>query len=103
MAESRIYLNVPFAEKDAAKALGARWDADNKKWYAPANIDITLFSQWHTETSLMETNAAAKRMSETKATATKSGFLANTPDKAMMTYPADKNFVAYDGDEPPWD
>ena len=33
---SRIYLNVPFAEKDAAKALGARWDAKARKWYVPS-------------------------------------------------------------------
>ncbi len=103
MPESRIYLNVPFAEKDAAKALGARWDADNKKWYVPSNKDVTLFAQWHAETSLLETNVAAKSMSGPKEISAKSGLLANTPDKAMMTYPADKNFVAYDGDESPWD
>jgi hypothetical protein len=28
-----LYLNVPFAEKDEAKALGAWWDAGKKKWY----------------------------------------------------------------------
>lgn len=27
---SRIDLNVPFAEKDEAKRLGARWDANRK-------------------------------------------------------------------------
>jgi ribonuclease HI len=30
---SKIFLNVPFAEKDVAKDLGARWDASKKKWY----------------------------------------------------------------------
>jgi ribonuclease HI len=29
----KIYLNVPYAEKDKAKADGARWDANAKKWY----------------------------------------------------------------------
>ena len=32
-AIEKIYLNVPFPEKDKAKALGARWDANAKKWY----------------------------------------------------------------------
>lgn len=30
---SKIYLDVPFAKKDEAKALGALWDPANKKWY----------------------------------------------------------------------
>jgi ribonuclease HI len=29
----KIYLNVSFQEKDAAKAKGARWDPSKKKWY----------------------------------------------------------------------
>jgi len=29
----KVYLNVPFARKDEAKALGAMWDAGKKKWY----------------------------------------------------------------------
>lgn len=29
----KIYLNVPFAEKDLAKKLGAKWDGSLKKWY----------------------------------------------------------------------
>jgi hypothetical protein len=29
----RINLLTPFAEKDAVKALGARWDAAKKCWY----------------------------------------------------------------------
>lgn len=42
----RVYLNVEIAEKDAAKMLGARWDADLKKWYAPPGIDVSLFEKW---------------------------------------------------------
>ena len=30
---SRIYLLVPFAQKDEAKELGAKWDATKKKWF----------------------------------------------------------------------
>lgn len=45
-ASSKVYLKVPFAEKDEAKALGARWDAAKKKWYAPPGTDATLFERW---------------------------------------------------------
>lgn len=31
----RAWLDVPYAEKDAAKAHGARWDPDVRRWYDP--------------------------------------------------------------------
>ena len=36
----RIYANVPFKEKEEAKSLGAKWDAERKQWYF--NYDISL-------------------------------------------------------------
>jgi len=41
-----LFLNVPFSQKDEAKALGARWNADKKKWYVPDGLDATPFSRW---------------------------------------------------------
>ncbi|QCU90131.1 exodeoxyribonuclease VII large subunit [Thiomicrorhabdus sediminis] len=43
-----IFLDVPFREKDAAKSLGARWDAVSKRWYIPESFDgdMQLFSKW---------------------------------------------------------
>lgn len=35
--KEKIYLNVSFQEKDKAKADGARWDANAKKWYIYSN------------------------------------------------------------------
>ena len=43
----RFDLKVPFAEKDAAKALGARWDAANKLWYVMDKADMAPFAKWH--------------------------------------------------------
>ncbi len=43
------YLNVPFAEKDNAKKLGAKWDATKRKWYVPYGLDANLFSQWRAD------------------------------------------------------
>lgn len=37
---SATYLNVPYAEKDGAKALGAKWDKFKKKWYLPAGKEM---------------------------------------------------------------
>lgn len=40
------FLNVPFEDKDRAKALGAHWDAGKKRWYVPAGIDLGPFKAW---------------------------------------------------------
>ncbi len=45
---SRAYLQVPFEEKDSAKAKGARWDKIRKLWYAEAGWDLApLIEQWN--------------------------------------------------------
>lgn len=31
--ENKIFLDIPFAQKDKAKALGATWDSNEKKWF----------------------------------------------------------------------
>lgn len=42
----RVYLNVPFAEKDLVKSLGAKWDSDTGCWYVAAGSDPTPFVHW---------------------------------------------------------
>lgn len=41
----RTNLSVPFAEKDEAKALGARWDPVRKCWYVQ-DKDLAPFERW---------------------------------------------------------
>lgn len=43
---ARIFLKVPFAEKDQAKALGARWDGERRSWYVPEGVSSSAFTQW---------------------------------------------------------
>ena len=43
--QPRAYLNVPYAEKDEAKTLGARWDNVKRQWYAP-NAESALLERW---------------------------------------------------------
>lgn len=45
-SEIGTYLDVPFAEKDEVKALGARFDTTQKMWYVPKGKDITAFAKW---------------------------------------------------------
>lgn len=42
----KIYLKVPFREKDDAKSLGARFDWDAKLWYVHQGTDLNLFARW---------------------------------------------------------
>lgn len=42
----RFNLKTPFAEKDAVKALGGRWDAARKIWYVTDVPDLTPFMRW---------------------------------------------------------
>jgi len=44
--EVRIYLDVPYAEKDDAKRNGARWDFNLKRWYVTELEDITELEKW---------------------------------------------------------
>lgn len=43
-----IRLNVPYAEKNDAKKLGARWNKEQKFWYVPDNVDFHPFKSWIT-------------------------------------------------------
>lgn len=41
-SKNKTYLNVPFSEKDIAKAAGAFWDADKKKWFVGGDVPESL-------------------------------------------------------------
>ena len=43
---ARVDLDVPFAEKEEAKSLGARWDPGRKTWYVPASLSPQPFERW---------------------------------------------------------
>lgn len=47
--EAILFLDVPFAEKDSVKRLGAKWDGVMRKWYIPHGMDVHQFSRWCTE------------------------------------------------------
>jgi hypothetical protein len=40
------YLDVPYKDKDEAKKLGARWDAERKAWFVPDSINTVAFLRW---------------------------------------------------------
>lgn len=46
VATEKTFLAVPFADKDDAKTLGARWDKEAKSWYAPEGTDLAPLQRW---------------------------------------------------------
>lgn len=42
----RTYLEVPFGQKDEAKALGAKWHPERKKWFAESAHDLPALLRW---------------------------------------------------------
>ncbi len=43
-----FWLNVPFEQKEAAKAKGAKWDREKKQWYVPEGTydPYKNFGEW---------------------------------------------------------
>ena len=95
MTNAIIFLNVPYAQKDEAKALGARWNAAEKKWYITADKDLSIFAKWQADAQPTTPLAASNSQTEVKGATKKA-------DGQSITSPSIKNFVAYDGDAPPW-
>ena len=45
-AKEKTFLDVPYKEKEQAKKLGAKWDKEEKRWYAPEGTDLTPLAAW---------------------------------------------------------
>lgn len=45
-AIAKTLIDVPFREKNEARALGAKWDKDQKSWYIPEGVNTALFARW---------------------------------------------------------
>jgi Domain of unknown function (DUF5710) len=72
IATTNINLKVPFNEKDQAKSLGARWNANAKLWYVPQGLDAAPFEKWlssapNAASNMAPAQAAAKPAPQAKA------------------------------------
>jgi putative DNA primase/helicase len=43
---AKSFIDVPFRQKDEARALGAKWDRQQQCWYVSAGLDPAAFSKW---------------------------------------------------------
>jgi Domain of unknown function (DUF5710) len=61
IATTNINLKVPFNEKDQAKSLGARWNAEAKLWYVPQGVEAAPFEKWFSSAVNVASAQAAAR------------------------------------------
>lgn len=52
--DERVWLDVAYAARDEAKGLGARWDPDVRRWYAPKE-PLRGLERWRAEPELPDT------------------------------------------------
>jgi hypothetical protein len=85
----RINLKTPFAEKDAVKALGARWDAAKKLWYITDVADLTPFLRWipDVQAATEETAASAGKPAVSSAKPPTSNAQGGTITKPSVPLP----------------
>jgi Domain of unknown function (DUF5710) len=68
IATTNINLKVPFNEKDQAKSLGARWNAEAKLWYVPQGVEAAPFEKWLSSApNVAPAQAAAKPATQANA------------------------------------
>ncbi|MGZ5000288.1 MAG: DUF5710 domain-containing protein, partial [Methylomonas sp.] len=75
----------------------------NKKWYVPYNKDIALFVRWQTDAVPLSSSLTTTDNPGSRTSASKNGSASSNIGLGVITHPTIENFVAYDGDEPPWD
>lgn len=63
--DSKVYIFVPFKDRDEAKELGAKWDKDKKQWFVPSGLDFAKFAKWEQQyTYEINRNEALRQFSE---------------------------------------
>lgn len=83
---SATYLQVPFRDKDSAKALGARWDPAQRQWYVPAGRELAAFAAWLPAGLL---DASPQLPNDSAAASLSAQFLANSAPSATPATLAD--------------
>ncbi len=86
------YLQVSFSQKEAVKALGARWDTNERKWFVPDGRDLAPFKAWIPASSAANQVAIpeepASLVQVAKRGATLSELLAGVANAVAQAYKA---------------
>ncbi|MFL6675045.1 MAG: DUF5710 domain-containing protein [Massilia sp.] len=77
-----IRLDVPYADKDQAKALGARWNPKGRFWYVPDGVLVTPFEPWVPDSDTPASGASSEN-----------GSAARPPKQEATARPGSKDLV----------
>ncbi|CAE6824269.1 DNA primase TraC [Paraburkholderia aspalathi] len=80
---AKTYIDVPFKQKNEAKALGARWDRQGQSWYVPAGVDPAPFAKWAQGAS----TATVEGRDAAQATQAPAGERAAAQDRQYLAVP----------------
>ena len=92
----RLYLDCPYADKDEAKALGARYDPDRREWYAPDAANTSAFARWIP-------GSAGHDDSVSPVSSQWAGVNGNVDTIAAKALPLPPRLTAFDGVQNGWD
>lgn len=81
---SVTYINVPKAEKDEAKSLGAKWDRNNMCWFVSADVDTALFNKWE---KVNEKDLALRKEQMLQANNTNNNVVNQQENKYILAVP----------------
>lgn len=90
----RLYIDVPLAEKDSAKSLGARWDAGARCWYIDAREYDGAITRWPPKT-LTRTYPSISDVLRTARYIMKQSFLGSGQEAITCLAAANKASAAY--------
>ena len=92
-------LKVPYAEKDQAKALGARWNNERKVWYVPDGEQTAPFAKWIVAGQSDDAPALAKSAKPAKVDSThgSSRGVGTRPYRSARSSRTSPGFVGYPG------
>ena len=57
----RVYIDVPYSEKDEAKGMGARWDKQERSWFVPSGVEKSAFKKWPEKVSTQAHSAEQRQ------------------------------------------
>jgi len=87
VAAERHYLKTDWNDREEVKALGAKWDAQEKLWYVPQGMDAAPFAKWPRTTP-------EQVKAEKAETAQKTQQRSAPPRKAAREAPAERQYLA---------
>jgi len=87
---ARTLIDVPYKQKEEAKALGAKWDRQAQSWYVPAGVDAAPFTKWAQNTG----KAAAGAAQSTPATSHNQGAPKLVEDRQYLAIPYSERVAA---------